>query len=316
MTTEKQEELKKLLVSADFKEDSYKELPIQEIIILKNSAKAVKENNEKDEKAHLFFEKREEFFNHMVLLYLQKAETMYAVFSKATNLPYVHCDEETCNDQIWMFTDERFAAKSAKELVDKKMEVNIVKLMNPQFLGFYMSLYSLGVNELLLDRGFNSLGIELETLVSKPDYEKLPPEKRPVVNPELVLTGIYFTQELRRKVENSEKLGLIDLEEEMLVNLERGRFIMPVQLPEGVKPEDKPNPKDIRITFLKMANGDIYQPLCTDPAEFQKFNKEKQFQGILVTYEKLQKMLVPNAKGLVLNPATLRLAIPKEKIVS
>ena len=37
-----EEELKKLLVSADFKEESYGNLPIQEMIILKNSAAIMK----------------------------------------------------------------------------------------------------------------------------------------------------------------------------------------------------------------------------------------------------------------------------------
>lgn len=314
MTQERQEELKKLLASSDFKEDSYKELPIQEIIILKNSAKAVKENNAQNEQARLFFEKREEFFYHLVLRYLQNAKEVYVLFSKATNLPYVICDPDSCNDQIMLFSDQRFAATEATGFAKNKIELNIVKLENKQFLGFYMGLYAMGVNELLLDKGFNALGVELNTLVRQPDYEKMPVEKRPVMNSELVLTGTYFAQELRKQVDSSEKEGLKDLEEEMLVNLKRGRFILPVQLPEGAKPEEKMNPKDVKLAFMKMQNGDIFQPICTDPGEFQKFNQEKKFHGIAVDYAKLQGMIMPNAKGLVLNPATLRLAIPKEKI--
>lgn len=315
MTPERQEELKKLLTSTDFKEDSYKELPIQEIIILKNSAGGVKEANKDNENVHTFFEKREQFFQHLILRYLQNSETIYVLFCKATNLPFVYCDPDTCNDQIWLFTDERFAAKQASDLMkEANHELTIVKLETKQYLGFYMSLYTMGVNEILMDKGFNSVGVELNTLVRQPDLDKLPAEKRPVMNPELVLTGIYFTQELRRKVENEKKEGLKDLEEEMLVNLQRGRFILPIQLPEGVKPEDKPSPQDIKIAFVKMPNGDVFQPLCTDPTEFQKFNREKKFHGIAVTYDKLKGMMVPNAKGLVLNPATLRLALPKEKI--
>lgn len=315
MTTEKQEELKKLLASADFKEDSYSHLPMQEIIILKNSAKAVKENNKNEEKARLFFQKREEFFNHLILRQLQNRESIYVLFSKATNLPYVYCDPESCNDQVWMYSDENIAkASAAQKNKEDKTELFLVKMENKQFLGFYMSLYAMGVNEILLDRGANTLGVELETLVKKPNYENIPEEKRPVMNPELVLTGCYFIQELRRPVENSEKEGMRDLEEEMIVNFKRGRFILPVQLPEAGENGEKPQAKDIRLTFLKMPNGDVYQPVCSDPTEFQKFNKEKKFQGIAVDYQRLCKMLIPDAKGLVLNPVTLRLAIPKDKI--
>lgn len=315
MTTEKQEELKKLLASADFKEESYSHLPMQEIIILKNSAKAVKEKNENEPKAHLFFEKREEFFNHLILRQLQKREFIFALFSKATNLPYVYCDPESCNDQVWLYSEENIAkASAAMKQKEDKTELFIVKLENKQFLGFYMGLYAMGVNEILLDRGANTLGVELEKLVQKPDYESMPVEKRPVMNPELVLTGAYFIQELRRSVENNEKEGLKELEEEMLVNLRRGRYILPVQIPEEGENKEKPQAKDIRLTFLKMPNGDVYQPVCSDPSEFQRFNKEKKFQAIAVNYERLCKMMIPDAKGLVLNPATLRLAIPKEKI--
>lgn len=313
MTAEKQEELKKLLTLADFKEETYKDLPVQEIIILKNSAKMVKENNANEEKAHLFFEKREEFFYHLILKQLQNRDMIYTLFSKATNMPYVYCDPDNFNDQVWVFTDERFAAKEAMEVSKEKNEVGIVKFENKQFLAFYMSLYAMGVNAILLDKGFNSVEVELHTLVRKPDYEKLPLAQRPVMNPELVLTGAYFTQELRKKVENSEKKGLRDLEEEMLVNFRRGRFILPVQMPK-TENGAKPDPKDIKMAFLKMENGDIFQPLCSDPSEFQRFNREKKFQGIAVDFDKLRAMVMPNAKGLILNPVTLRLAIPKEKI--
>ncbi len=315
MTTEKQEELKKLLASADFKEESYSHLPMQEIIILKNSAKAVKEKNGTKEKVRLFFEKREEFFRHLILRQLQKREFMYALFSKATSLPYVYCDPESCNDQVWLFSQENIAkAAAAAKSKEDKSELLLVKLENKQFLSFYMGLYAMGVNELVLDRGANTMGIELEKLVQKPDYEKLPAEKRPVMNPELVLTGAYFIQELRRPVENTEKAGLKDLEEEMLVNLRRGRYILPVQLPQEGEDGGKPQMKDMRLAFMKMPNGDIFQPICSDPAEFQKFNKEKKFQAIAVDYERLLKMIIPDAKGLVLNPVTLRLAIPKNKV--
>lgn len=60
-----EEELKKLLVSADFKEESYGNLPIQEMIILKNSAAIMKTKNPEQEKVGVFFEKRESFFLHI-----------------------------------------------------------------------------------------------------------------------------------------------------------------------------------------------------------------------------------------------------------
>ena len=190
-----EEELKKLLVSADFKEESYGNLPIQELIILKNSAAIMKTKNPEQEKVGVFFEKRESFFLHMILRRIQKMETLFCVFSKATNLPYVYCDPDSCNDQIWLFTEERFAQKLAMVQRQKHVELIVVKMENKQFLTFLTGLFAMGVNAFVLDKGVNAVEIELEQLVKKPDFDAIPPEKRPLQNPQLLLTGCYFAQE-------------------------------------------------------------------------------------------------------------------------
>ncbi len=314
MTNTKQEELKKLLVSADFKEESYESVPTQELIILKNSAMSMKEKNVKVQQAALFFTKREEFFYHLVLRRLQKIEVIYTLFTKATNLPYVYCDPDTCNDQVWIFSEESFAKKSALKEMQNKRELLVVKLENKQFLSFYMSLYAMGVNELLLDGCVNKLAVERETLVRKPEYSKLPPEKQPVSNPELQLTAIYFAQERNMPEESRDNGNLRDLEEEMLVNLHRGKLLMPVQVPE--ESGEKVQVQDMKLPLLKLPNGNAYHPICTDPNEFQKFNRKNEFRAITVDCAKLNQMIGKNeeVKGIILNPASVRLAVPKEKL--
>ena len=37
---------------------------------------------------------------------LQNRECVYVAYSQATKLPYVTCDEETYNDQAWVFAKE------------------------------------------------------------------------------------------------------------------------------------------------------------------------------------------------------------------
>jgi len=311
MANTKQEELKKLLVSTDFKDENYENIPMQELIILKNSARSMKEKNVTVKQAALFFTKREEFFYHMVLRKLQKLESIYVLFSKATNMPYVVCDPESCNDQIWLFSSENFAKKAAFQEMQNKRELLIVKLENERFLGFYRNLYPMGVNELLIDKGANSLCVALETLVTKPDFGQLPPEKRPVISPQLLLTALYFAQEKNLPEDLRDNVGLKDLEEEMLVNLKRGRILIPVQIPEG---QEKIQPKDMKIPYMKMPNGDAYQPVFTDGNEFQKFNKDKKLRAIAIDSGKLPSIMHKDAKGVLLNPATVRLAIPKAKI--
>ncbi|MDO5539724.1 MAG: SseB family protein [Eubacteriales bacterium] len=310
MTDTKQEELKKLLVSADFKEETYENIPIQELIILKNSACSMKEKNLSNQQAALFFTKREEFFYHMVLRKLQKLESIYVLFSKATNMPYVVCDPESCNDQVWIFSDEKFAKKMAVEELQKKRELIIMKIENKHFLGFYLNLYPMGVNELVVDRGVNSLCVELKTLVTRPDYSKVPAEKRPVINPEMLLTAIYFAQERSMPEDIRDNAGLKDLEEEMLVNLKRGKILVPIQVPEG----QEVRPKDMKVPYLKLENGDAYQPVFSDGNEFQKFSKNQKLRAIALDGEKLSKFMNKEVKGILLNPAGVRLAIPRAKI--
>ena len=49
------------------------------------------------------------------------------------------------------------------------------------------------------------LKIDLEKIVRKPDLSQMEPAKRPLINPTLQLSGIYFMQELRRPVEKEEQ---------------------------------------------------------------------------------------------------------------
>ena len=37
---------------------------------------------------------------------LQTREEIFVAYSQATKLPYVKCDEETFNDQAWIFSTE------------------------------------------------------------------------------------------------------------------------------------------------------------------------------------------------------------------
>ncbi len=310
MKTEKQEELKKLLVSADSNAENYDKCSMQELIALKNSAAATKEKNWKDKKTALFFAGREEFFRFTVLRRLQKADHIYVAFAKATNLPYVVCDEDTCNDQIFLFSEETFVQAYVQKAREQSRQLLAVKLEEKQFLQFYVNLYAMGVNELVIDRGANSLAVPLDKLVKKPDYANAPKGAQPVVNSELFLTALYFTQECALPKEQRRNGYLRELEEEMLADLSRGRLLLPLQAPEG----GRVSPKDLKLAVVKMENGDIFQPVCTDGAELQKFIKGKNLKAIPIDCAKLQGFLNKETKGIILNPASLRIVIRREKL--
>ena len=98
-------------------------------------------------------------------------------------------------------------------------------------------------------------------------------------------SSLYPTEELK------------GLQEEILVNYGRGRFIVAVHKENG-------------MPMLKQKNGDAYQPIFTDILEFRKFNKEDQFKTMAIEAKNVPKMLVNEAKGVVINPYGVNLQIP------
>ena len=44
------------------------------------------------------------------------------------------------------------------------------------------------------------------------------------------------------------------------------------------------------------------------------FRSEGKFQALLVTFENMEKVLIPIAKGIVINPNSFNLILPKEKM--
>ncbi len=116
-------------------------------------------------------------------------------------------------------------------------------------------------------------------------------------------------QEFRRGGDVKEKANLPELEEEVAANLAKSKYLVAVEK-QGEEEADK----KVQVPYVKNQNGDIFQPVFTDAEEFRKFNKEKKFQALLVTFENLEKVLIPVAKGAVVNPQGFNLIVPKEKI--
>ena len=241
---------------------------------------------------------------------IQTLGEVYTILSRATRLPYVICDPESFNDQVWVFESKEDLEKVVKPLTDKKNPVAAIKVENKSYLSFYTTLYTLGVNAVVFyEKDQEGTELDLEEIVKKPDFSSLPKEKQPLFNPQLQLSGIYFMQELRRGGANEEKQNLPELEEEVAANTVKSRYLMAVQ-----RPEKGQDPKNVQVPYIKNNQGDIYQPLFTDAEEFRKFNKEQKLQALLVGFDNLEKVLIPVAKGVIINPQGFNLIIPKEKI--
>ena len=305
--------------------------------------------------------------NSFIIKKLQGLPEMFVIFSQSTKHPYVTSNEESFDDQIHIFSDAEAAhayvvAKNEQE----KIPVVSVRVAAEQFLHFYGTLYALGVNGVVLHDNDTETSLALEAIVHRRhNPDELPEKQRPVINPELMLTSLYFLQEMRRPVseEEKEKADLRAMDEELVANLVRGRFLSGIIVDESEEDaeenteevensdgntenekvedfesdvesknaedgkieeskeseteEEQPKKKkknNIRVPYVNNQNGEMYQAIFTDGYELQRFDPKKRLRPVVVKFDDLEKFLVKDAKGFLLNPTSTALPLRREQL--
>lgn len=228
---------------------------------------------------------------------LQTAKELYVIMSACTKMPFVFCDPETCDDEVFLYETEDDIKREAKRFLDDKQPVQIAKIENKTFLTFYGSLFTMGVNCIVLN-GYmeKEVRVQVAEMVKKPGSNN--PEKTPwIENPSFHLTALYFMQEVRRQKLTEIPEDLKEMLNEIQVNYERGTFLMAYSDQNGVP-------------LVKLPNGDAYQPIFTDLYEFKKFNGNNQFKAAAVAATKIPNLLAKEAKGVIANPFGVGFQIP------
>jgi len=235
-----------------------------------------------------------------VMRTLITAPEIFALMSFCTKLPFVMCDPETYDDEVFLYRKEEDVKREGQKFLDKKIPLQIVKVENKDFLNFYMNLFTMGVNCIVLN-GFmkDEYKLQLADLVKKPGSN---PQKGQIwiENPSLHLTTIYFMQEIRRQKFETLPDELKEMQDEILADFEKGTFLAALQADNG-------------IPLLKQKNGDTFQPIFTDIFEFRKFDRENKFKVIPVRAGKLPEILAKEALGVVVNPMGINLQLPMMK---
>ena len=225
---------------------------------------------------------------------LQKAEAVYAIMSLCTKMPYVECDPETYDDKVFIYFDEEDAKNAAKKLMEKKVPVSLFKLVNNAILPFFVNLFPLGVNCVVVkQKGVGAVALQLKEMINRKPNVPLPEGKGLVENPELHLTALYYIQEIKSNPEVQGSTEVKEMYEEMMNHFTKGKYIMPVRQEAN------------GIPLLKLNNGDAYQPIFTDVQEFHKFcivHKNDKFKMAIVEGMNLPKVMAKEAVGLALNP--------------
>lgn len=245
---------------------------------------------------------------------IRNLEQVYVLFAESTRLPFIECDPEDYDDQVYMYAEEEAAKAAAAEYGERQMPLKAVKLEKKQMPVFFTSIHLFGANMLVFHDKVSVSRIPLDQVV-KIDPKKAENNKNiPMNSSSLQLTVIYFIQELRRpnqKKDDMERIKrLQELEEEMTVDLIRSRFILAVYGTESSK--------EVKLPYIKTPGGDIFQPIFSDVWEFQKFqrNPEAKLKMAVVPFQKLLPSLMEQAKGFVLNPGGVNLILTREQLTT
>lgn len=228
-------------------------------------------------------------------------EESFVLYSAVTACPYILCDQETRDDEIFLFFTESGARTECAKLKNEGIPTRIVRLGKDDLSAFYSSLYTLGVNAVMVETEQGRVRFQLEEIMKRKDSISGRGGGKWVENPQLHLTAIYLMQGMRtRQGKNMEKEQR-ELLEEMMVHFAKGRFIQPMRIGEG------------KVPLLRHPKGEKYQPIFTDILEFQKFCKNNEFQPLIVEAARIPKILSSEAAGVVINPLGVNLPLQIKK---
>lgn len=236
-----------------------------------------------------------------------RLEQLYVIFSRLTHLPYVECDAETFDDKVFAFTEEDKAIAKARELAAENRPSIAIKVDKKNMLRIFSEFYAYGVNALVFATGEDIFHVQLDEIVRRPDFSDIPEGKRPLENPQLQLSMIYYMQEVRRKIENPDKERYKELEEEMIVNMMRSKYLIPFR-----EVENEEGKKGLQLVFLKI-NENSMIPVFSDGNEYNRFKGQQNFRVAVTDFERLAKMKMPEqAKGFVINPSGVGVPVPQD----
>lgn len=249
-----------------------------------------------------------------IIQQIKNKEELYAAFCMNTKMPFIICDPDTYNDQVWIFDSEDGLKKFVAEYAEKKYIIRGAKMNQKQFLGFFSSLYTLDVNELVFVSGDSETRIALSDVVMPPDFSKIPPLQRPIQNPSLQLSGLYFMQEATRQIPNEQK-KLKDLNEEFSANLAAARYIIAVIPKEGEGSlAEKLQKHEFNVPVLNLKNGKKFVPCFSDQFEYDKFRRQQKLLELAVPLPGLLQYSGKDTDGFMLNPMGMSMVLTKDLI--
>lgn len=241
-----------------------------------------------------------------MLMKLRNTEALYTLMSDFTRMPFVECDDKTFDDEVFVYFQEADAKREAERRVQEGDKVHVTKFMNKFLLPFYTSLYPMGINCIVVNKGAgDEMSVQMTELIVRNEKEA-EKQGRPIIeNQELHLTALYFMQKLRAQGEMKMTEELQELNEEMMAHYMRGKYII------GVTAQNE-------VPILRQKDGKILQPIFTDMQEFMKFqsmNKTEKLKTAVVEASKIAELAAKGVFGITVNPfgVNLVLQLPRKE---
>lgn len=240
-----------------------------------------------------------------VLSSIPKAVNLYMIHSEFTRLPYIECDDKTFDDVAFFFDIKENADKKSQELLEKKQKNVVVELTQEGILRAFTHLVIAGVNAIKYNCQGEDYIIQLDEIIKLSDFSELPPEKRPIENRTLQLTMLYFAQEIRANIDNPNTPVIHDMEEEMMVNILKARFLVPVRETEV------DGKTQMQMLMIKLGeDGGSMIPVFTDNIEFDKMPNDETVKKTIIDAKNLINFpLTPECDGFLINPMGVSLPL-------
>lgn len=240
---------------------------------------------------------------------LPAIEKYYAITCNFTKQAYVECDEATYDDKTFVFLDEKMANDFVEEYKEDKMLLSVRNIGRGEILGYLTSLIICGINMVSFRGEDEKYDVQISSIVKRQLKEDAP---KPVENPELQLSMMYFMQGVRTAETPEEKNVVRQFEEEMMVNIARGHYLVPSKELEEI---DEEGNKKVAFLQVKNANGDVFIPVFTDVNEYFKFSKEDGTMRFMVLdFKKISTIKNPGLSGFIINPSSLAVMLNEQHI--
>ena len=243
-------------------------------------------------------------------------EAIYVIYSKLTRLPYIVCNEQTFDDEVTIYTDRMMAEESAANLENEGRPSFALRVPreNNNYLRLFSEFYAYGVNAIQIYTEDDSEQFQISELVKKRDFSELPEKQRPLDNPTLQISMIYYMQEIRRQKEKIDNQLSRDLSEEMFANIMRAKYYFTFRV-QQIDGADK-----TQLSLMRMRDGKSWFPVYTDPLELNKFVATQKGAEIgkdikvdIITFDKLSSIpMPPESNGVLINPLGISVPLPLE----